>query len=96
MVQKAMGPVKKRRPNNERTTSRKAREFAKLASDVFGTRYKVALTSTGYHYATIMRWLAGDLPIPPIMWKLLRILKGTPRHYWETIFVCPTKEEEKS
>lgn len=96
MVQSAMGPVKNRRPNNDATKLRKAKEFAKLASEVFGTRYKTELTSTGYHYATIMRWLAGDLPIPPIMWKLLSMLKGTPRQYWETIFASKAEEKEQS
>lgn len=81
-----MGPTKNREKITEAELRLQADAFKVLANDVLGSRYKTLLTKTGYHYATVMRWINAELPIPPIMWMLLALLKRTPSHYWKSLF----------
>lgn len=93
-----MGPTLTKRADLSPEQAKTQADALKVMSqEIFGRAHGRKLSRfTAYHYATVMRWFNGDLPIPPIIWTLLTLLKRTPRHYWEDILTKAMGQKESS
>lgn len=85
-----MGPKK---TLTEVERAKQAEAFVALCVEVFGERdWRWMLTTAlGYHYATIMRYQRGAIPVPPVLWVTLDLLKIVPRATWEPMLLKGAK-----
>lgn len=76
--------TKARRPFEAR-----GREFVRLAIAVFGDRdwRKDVRDRLGYHYATIMRYQAGEIEPPLVLMMALQLMTEVPAQVWEPLLL---------
>jgi hypothetical protein len=72
-----------------------AADFTRLCEELFGEGWRRALSEgLRIHYATVMRYQSGELPVPRSLWLLLHLMQNVDSKLWRPMLFVEGKIPE--